>query len=141
MGLNDSIHQLSWFITAFILFFWIAVSSVFYAKISFLHSSNTIILLAYYLTFAISLVTFSFFISVFFSNAKLSAIATPVCLIFALLPKYIFFGFENTEAVSGKIAASLLSPVAFAFGADIIGKLGYCCMYDIIGMSCYCCCY
>ena len=121
MGLNDSIHQLAWFIVSVLLFFWIAISSTLYIKSSFIRYSNTGLLFMYYLSFSLSLVTMSFVVSVFFSNAKLSAIAAPVVLVFAILPKFIFFTYQTTEGVSAKIAASLLSPVAFGFGADILG--------------------
>lgn len=121
MGLNDSIHQLAWLIVSVVVFFWIAVSSTLYVKATFLPYTDMGILFLFYFSFSLSLVTMSFVVSVFFSNAKLSAIAAPVVLVFAMLPKFIFFTYQTTEGVSAKIAASLLSPVAFGFGADILG--------------------
>lgn len=122
MGLLDYVHLLSWFITAFVLFFWIALSSSYVCSASFLKASNTVLVFAYFFLFAMSEITFCFFLSVFFSNAKLAAIAAPVLLFTTILPRFIFFSTNNEELFMAKYAASLLSPTAFTFGADIIAN-------------------
>ena len=125
MGLRDWVHRLSWFIVAFVLFFWIALSTTFLVKRSFLPHSNSAILFAYFFLFTMSEISLAFLISVFFSNSKLAAICGPVALNFFILPKYIFFGTNNNESVLMKVFASLLSPTAFTFGADIISQYEY----------------
>jgi hypothetical protein len=125
MGLSQCAHQLSWFLTAFVLFFWVSVSSTFVAHISFLPNTNVVILFFYFFLFHMSEITLSFLISVFFSNSKLAAIVGPVILFVTILPKYIFFGSTANEATNAKYGASLLSPTAFTFGADILAAYEY----------------
>ena len=125
MGLNQTAHQLSWLFTAFIVFFWMSVSSTFIAHISFLPFTNLGILFVYFFLFHMSEITLCMLISVFFSNSKLAAIVGPVVLFVTILPKYIFFGSNSNEASTLKTAASLLSPTAFTFGADIIAAYEY----------------
>lgn len=120
MGLNQTAHQLSWFFTAFITFFWMSISSTIIAHMTFLPNSNLGLLFLYFFLFHMSEITLSFLISVFFSNAKLAAIVGPVVLFVTILPKYVFFGTNSNEASTLKYAASLLSPSAFTFGSDII---------------------
>ena len=74
MGLYDWANQLSWFIIAFLVFFWIAISSTFVSHATFLANTNVSILFAYFFLFALSVISVSFFLSVFFTNAKLAAI-------------------------------------------------------------------
>jgi hypothetical protein len=125
MGLTDFAHRVSWFLTAFVLFFWIAVSSTFVAKVSFFPKTNTAIMFAFFFLFAMSEITFCFLISVFFSNSKLAAIVGPFILLIAILPRYIFFSSNLYEASAQKYAACLLSPTAFSFGIDIINGYEY----------------
>lgn len=70
-------------------------------------------------------VSLCFLIGVFFSNSKLAAIVGPVILFITILPKYVFFGSNSNEAYLAKYAASLLSPTAFTFGADILAAYEY----------------
>ena len=125
MGLKDWVHQLSWFLSAFILFFWIALSCTFITKSSFLKKSSPVLLFFYFFLFTMSEITFAFLISVFFSNSKLAAIVGPVALFSSILPRFIFLRTNPNEEVVGKVIASFLSPTAFAFGADIIANFEY----------------
>ena len=125
MGLSQFAHQLSWFFTAFVLFFWMSISSTFIAHISFIPNTNIIILFFYFFLFHMSEISLSFLIAVFFSNSKLAAIVGPVILFITILPKYIFFGSNSNEESLAKYAASLLSPTAFTFGADILADYEY----------------
>ena len=59
------------------------------------------------------------------SYSKLASIVAPVVLFCAILPRYIFFSTNEEEVVAGKYIASLLSPTAFTFGADIIASYEY----------------
>jgi ABC-type multidrug transport system ATPase subunit len=120
MGLRSFAYQMAWFLVTFILFFWVAVSETFISSISFLSKSNKLLLFWFFFVFALSEITFSFLISVFFSNSKLASIVAPVVLFSAILPRFIFFTTNNAEASRPKFAASLLSPTALSFAADII---------------------
>jgi hypothetical protein len=125
MGLPEWVHRASWFLFAFLLFFWITISTLFVTSISFLTRSDPVILFVYFFLFCMSEITFAFLLSVFFSNAKLAAIAGPVVLFGAILPRYIFYSSTNNEEVANKVLACFLSPTAFAFGADIIADYEY----------------
>jgi ATP-binding cassette, subfamily A (ABC1), member 3 len=125
MGLRDWAHQGAWFITAFILFFWIAISSTFIAHISFLPKTDPSLLFLFFFTFALSEITFSFLIASFFSKAKLAAMVAPVVLFAAILPRFIFYSSNPYEQQQSKYLASLLSPTAFTFGADILANYEY----------------
>ena len=120
MGMTDTVHSLSWFITALLTFLWIAISATFIAHISFFPATNIGLLFLYFLLFSLSEINLAILMSVCFSNARLAAIVAPVLLFLAVLPKYIFFGSNADEAAAAKYGASLLSPAAFAFGADIL---------------------
>jgi hypothetical protein len=67
----------------------------------------------------------SFFISVFFSNAKLAAICAPVFLFMTLLPRFAFLNTNENEVYAAKYATCLLPATAFSFGADIIAQYEY----------------
>jgi ATP-binding cassette, subfamily A (ABC1), member 3 len=125
MGLKPWVHSISWFLFGFILFFWIAISTFFITSTSFLIKSNKVLLFIYFFLFCMSEIQFAFLISVFFSNAKLAAIAGPVALFASLLPRYIFYTTSNNVEIVNKLLACLLSPTAFSFGADIIAQYEY----------------
>ena len=122
MGLRDWVHHLSWFITSFILFFWIAITCTLITTATFLRSSNKSIIFAYFFLFTMSEVTMAFLIAVFFNNSKLASIVGPVILFLTLLPRFIFLSTNSNEASTDKFLASLLSPTAFSLGADIIAS-------------------
>ena len=122
MGLLDWAHQLSWFLTAFVLFLWIAVSTTYVCTTSFLRHSNSVLIFSYFFLFTLSETSFCLLLSVFFSNSKLASIAAPVLLFVTILPRYVFFNTNADELYVQKYAASLLSPTAFTFGADIIAE-------------------
>jgi hypothetical protein len=60
-----------------------------------------------------------FFLSVFFSKAKLAAIVAPFVHFSAIMPRYIFFRASEEQAISGKSIAALLPPTAFTFGTSL----------------------
>jgi ABC-type multidrug transport system fused ATPase/permease subunit len=129
MGLRDWIHQLSWFLSALVLFLWIAISCTFITTISFIKASSPLIIFLYFFLFAMSEANLAFLVSVFFSNSKLAAIAAPVVIFAAILPRYIFYTVENNEEVANKVLACFLSPTAFVFGADFIST------YESVGVG------
>ena len=83
-------------------------------------ASAAIIVLLYVGLFCLGSISFAFLLSVFFTNAVLSAVVGPIAFFGALLPRYLFFSTNRYERVSAKIFASLLLPTAFSFGADIL---------------------
>ena len=125
MGLNQFSYQLSWFVTSLIVFLWITITSTYVAHTSFLPNTNMYLLFLYFLLFSISEITLCFLIATFFTNSKLAAIVGPVVLFVSILPKYVFYGSNVDESTRAKYAASLFSPTAFAFGADILTSYEY----------------
>jgi ATP-binding cassette subfamily A (ABC1) protein 3 len=125
MGLRDWVHQLSWFLPAFVLFLWIAISCAAITLASFLKHSDGGLVFIFFFLFAMSEINFAFLVSVFFSNSKLAAIVAPVILFAALMPRYSFLNTNSNEMVPGKYLCCLLSPSAFAFGADMIAAYEY----------------
>ena len=124
-GVKDWIHHFTWFIHGFILFFWIAVTSSRLSSSSYMPKSDTGIVFMFFFLFSMSEITLAFLISVFFSNAKLAAIAAPVVLFCSILPRFAFVGTNAYEGATYKYLACLLSPTAFAFGAQIISDYEY----------------
>jgi ATP-binding cassette subfamily A (ABC1) protein 3 len=125
MGLKDWVHGLSWFLSGFILFFWIALTSTWITTGTFIISSNGFLIFLYFFFFCMSEINFAFLVSVFFGNAKLAAIFAPVILFSTILPRYLFYTSNANENVVYKVLACFLSPTAFAFGADIIANYEY----------------
>lgn len=125
MGLSQIAHQLSWFVTAFIVFIWITITGTIVAHYSFLPLTDPGILFVYFFLFTMSEITLCFLISVFFSNSKLAAIVGPTILFVFVLPNYVFYNSTSTENVASKIGASILSPTAFALGAQILSDYEY----------------
>lgn len=122
MGLTDSAHQLSWLVLSFVLFLWIAVTSAMVSALSFLRASDFSIVFLYFLLFCMSEISLAFLVSVFFSNSKLAAIAAPVVIFVTILPRYVFYSSSTSEQAVSKLWACLLSPTAFAFGADFLAS-------------------
>ena len=76
MGLSDTVHHLSWFVTAFLNFFWISLSSTYVAHISFLPASNPVLLFLYFFFFNLSEVTLAFLIRLIHSSQPTPLVPT-----------------------------------------------------------------
>ncbi|KAK0597531.1 hypothetical protein LWI29_026223 [Acer saccharum] len=115
MGLKDGIFHLSWFIAYALQF---AVSSVIITVCTmgslFKYSDKTVVF-SYFFSFGLSAITLSFLISTLFTRAKTAIAVGTLSFLGAFFPYYTV----NDEAVSMivKVAASLLSPTAFALGS------------------------
>jgi ABC-type multidrug transport system ATPase subunit len=120
MGLKSSSLMLSWFISYFVIFTLIAIICSILISLTFASYSSKFLVFILVFLFIISLIPFSFFVSVFFNKAKLAAIVGPVVLFALVVPRYAFFSSEQSQVISSKKAACLLSPTAFAFGADLL---------------------
>jgi ABC-type multidrug transport system fused ATPase/permease subunit len=125
MGLKDWVHGCSWFLSAFVLFLFIAITMTLITTATFIKTSNKLIIFIYFFCFCLSEITFSFLVSVFFSNSKLAAIAAPVVLFSTILPRYLFYTTNENENVIYKVLACFLSPTAFTFAADTIALYEY----------------
>ncbi|CAK9883366.1 unnamed protein product [Sphagnum jensenii] len=121
MGLKPWVFTMSWLITYLVCCFFL-ISLMVTALLSFTvfpRSDPSILFLLFFL-FTLSLIPFGFFLSVFFSKAKLAAIVAPFVHFTAILPRYIFFQTSHAQAILGKSATSLLPPSAYTFGVDLV---------------------
>ncbi|XP_042485746.1 ABC transporter A family member 1 isoform X1 [Macadamia integrifolia] len=114
MGLKDEIFYLSWFITYSIQF---AVSSGIITACTmgslFMYSDKSLVFV-YFFLFGISAITLSFLISTFFSRAKTAVAVGTLSFLGAFFPYYTVNDSDVPMII--KVAASFLSPTAFALG-------------------------
>mmetsp|Transcript_4477 Transcript_4477/g.10555 ORF Transcript_4477/g.10555 Transcript_4477/m.10555 type:complete len:2546 (+) Transcript_4477:319-7956(+) len=125
LGVRAWAHWMSWFLTSLLVFIVITVSVTFTLSSTVLMHSDPAYLFVYVFLFSTSTIGFCFAIASFFSRAKLAAIIGPIALFATLLPRFVFFGNNRYENVTGQILASLCPATAFCFGADIIADYEY----------------
>lgn len=121
MGLKSWVFSISWATTYLVVFLLISLSVTLLLSLTVFPRSDLSLLLLLFFLFTTSLTSFGFFLSVFFSKAKLAAIVAPFVHFGAIMPRYIFFRASDGQAISGKSIAALLPPTAFTFGADMVG--------------------
>ncbi|XP_028919413.1 retinal-specific phospholipid-transporting ATPase ABCA4 [Ornithorhynchus anatinus] len=87
-----------------------------------LHYGDPVILFLFLLTFSTATVAQSFLLSAFFSKANLAAACCGVLHFTLYLPHLLCFAWQDGLTVRLKMAASLLSPVAFGFGTEYLSR-------------------
>ena len=101
MGLSNTVHWVSWFITSFVsilITIIILVLLLKYGKI-FMHSDITVIIFVLCL-FATASIAMTFLVSVFFSRANISAACGGIIYCFTYLPYPISLWFEEDMTFS-----------------------------------------
>uniref|UniRef100_A0A452RDE6 ATP binding cassette subfamily A member 3 n=1 Tax=Ursus americanus TaxID=9643 RepID=A0A452RDE6_URSAM len=128
MGLSSWLHWSAWFLL-FFLFLLVAVSFVtllFCIKVkkdvAVLTHSDPSLVLVFLLCFAISSISFSFMVSTFFSKANMAAAIGGFLYFFTYIPYFFVAPRYNRMTLSQKLLSCLLSNVAMAMGAQLIGK-------------------
>ncbi|KAF7471223.1 Hypothetical predicted protein [Marmota monax] len=128
MGLSSWLHWSAWFLM-FFLFLLIVVSFMtllFCIKVkkdvAVLSSSDPSLVLAFLLCFAISSISFSFMVSTFFSKANMAAAIGGFLYFFTYIPYFFVAPRYNWMTLTQKLFSCLLSNVAMAMGAQLIGK-------------------
>uniref|UniRef100_H0VCA2 ATP binding cassette subfamily A member 3 n=1 Tax=Cavia porcellus TaxID=10141 RepID=H0VCA2_CAVPO len=128
MGLSSWLHWSAWFLM-FFLFLLIAVSFMtllFCVKVkkdvAVLSRSDPSLVLVFLLCFAISSISFSFMVSTFFSKANMAAAVGGFLYFFTYIPYFFVAPHYNWMTLSQKLLSCLLSNVAMAMGAQLIGK-------------------
>uniref|UniRef100_A0A8D2I8B3 ATP binding cassette subfamily A member 3 n=1 Tax=Urocitellus parryii TaxID=9999 RepID=A0A8D2I8B3_UROPR len=128
MGLSSWLHWSAWFLM-FFLFLLIVVSFMtllFCVKVkkdvAVLSSSDPSLVLAFLLCFAISSISFSFMVSTFFSKANMAAAVGGFLYFFTYIPYFFVAPRYNWMTLTQKLFSCLLSNVAMAMGAQLIGK-------------------
>ena len=90
MGLRDRVLYSSWWLSALLQFALITILCTAVIKLFVIHTAAWVVGL-YVGLFCLGAISFAFFLSVFFTNAVLSAVVGPVAFFGALLPRYLFF--------------------------------------------------
>nr|XP_021553674.1 ATP-binding cassette sub-family A member 3-like [Neomonachus schauinslandi] len=128
MGLSSWLHWSAWFLL-FFFFLLVAVSCVtllFCVKVkkdvAVLTHSDPSLVLVFLLCFATSSISFSFMVSTFFSKANMAAAIGGFLYFFTYIPYFFVAPRYNWMTLSQKLLSCLLSNVAMAMGAQLIGK-------------------
>ena len=125
LGIKPWSYYLSWCITSFVTFLIISLIVTGLLATTIFNHTSTSLLFLYILSFSSSIISFSFFISSFFSNANLASLAGPISLFITMLPKSIFRDTNVYESSFEKYLVSLLPCTSFALGLDIMIEYEY----------------
>ncbi|KAM9835346.1 phospholipid-transporting ATPase ABCA1-like [Syngnathus typhle] len=98
-----------------------------YGKV--LQYSDPSLIFVFLLVFCLTTVTQCFFISVFFSKANLAAACGGLIYFVLYLPHILCYAWRDVLGFGPKVAASLLSCVAFGFGCESFSK------YEVQGVG------
>ncbi|XP_023377237.1 ATP-binding cassette sub-family A member 3 [Pteropus vampyrus] len=128
MGLSSWLHWTAWFL----LFFLFLLIAVFFMTLLFcikvkkdvavLTHSDPSLVLVFLACFAVSSISFSFMVSTFFSKANMAAAVGGFLYFFTYIPYLFVAPRYNWMTLSQKLFSCLLSNVAMAMGAQLIGK-------------------
>uniref|UniRef100_A0A7M4E1A4 ATP binding cassette subfamily A member 3 n=1 Tax=Crocodylus porosus TaxID=8502 RepID=A0A7M4E1A4_CROPO len=127
MGLSNWLHWSAWFL----MFFLFLLVSIFFVTLLFcikvseqgavLTNSDPTLVFTFLAVFSISSISFSFMVSTFFSRANVAAAAGGFLYFFSYIPYFFISPRYDLMSHSQKIASCLISNVAMAMGAQLIG--------------------
>ena len=123
MGLSSSARATADALTYFFIFLLLSGLMTHMLHTSFAPYSDRFLIFLYFFLFFVSEIALCFLLSAFFSKAKVAVVAAPLIIIVAVMPRYVFFSTTEEESIDAKRASCLLSPTAFAFGADTLMTL------------------
>ncbi|KAJ1623329.1 hypothetical protein T492DRAFT_912663, partial [Pavlovales sp. CCMP2436] len=115
----------SWVLTAVLQFSLTALLVTAVMTGTFLAKSDKLLVFCYVEAFLLSTVSLALLLSTCFSRAKFAAVGAPMIYIALVIPKFAFFTLDRNESTYAKLATCLLSPSAFAFGADFLADYEY----------------
>jgi len=119
MGLKQTLLWATWFIKQFLFLLLPVIAITTLLKVSIFTKSDWLVLLVFSLCFISSMIAFSFFVSVWFSNAKAGLIAGLAAWFTNFFP-FFFLMMRYQKTHFGIIFLScLLSNTAFGFGVEI----------------------
>ena len=123
MGLKPWILWSSWFFKEFFFLLGPVVVMTTIVKLLLFKHSDGFLIFMFFIIYIISLISFSFFISIWFDSARLSLIMAFLIWIGSFCP-FLFLIFRYRITHYGIIFIScLLSNTAFGFGIEIIARL------------------
>ncbi|XP_051028674.1 phospholipid-transporting ATPase ABCA7 [Acomys russatus] len=119
MGLSRGVLWLSWFLSCLGPFLISSVLLVLVLKLgNILPYSNPVVVVVFLAAFSVATVAQSFLLSVFFSRANLAAACGGLAYFSLYLPYVLCVAWRERLTLGGRVAASLLFPVAFGFGCE-----------------------
>ncbi|XP_077445156.1 phospholipid-transporting ATPase ABCA1 isoform X1 [Stigmatopora argus] len=122
-GLRGAAYWLSWAVSSALP---LAFSSLLLALIlkygKVLQYSDPTVIFVFLLVFCLATVAQCFFISVFFSKANIAAACGGLIYFVLYLPHLLCYAWRDVLSFGAKVAASLLSCVAFGFGCESFSK-------------------
>uniref|UniRef100_A0A6Q2X4B5 P-type phospholipid transporter n=1 Tax=Esox lucius TaxID=8010 RepID=A0A6Q2X4B5_ESOLU len=139
MGVTNGVIWYTWFIDSFIMM--TASTALLTAIImagKVLNYSNPFVVFLFLLTFTTATIMQCFLLSVFFNKANLAAACSGIVYFTLYLPHILCVAWQDRITRNTKIAASLLSPVAFGFGTEYLSRYeeqGLGLQWDNIGTS------
>uniref|UniRef100_A0AAX7W0Y8 ABC transporter domain-containing protein n=1 Tax=Astatotilapia calliptera TaxID=8154 RepID=A0AAX7W0Y8_ASTCA len=123
MGVSNGVIWYTWFIDSFLM---MTASTVLLTSIvmggKVLHYSDPILVFFFLMTFTLATIMQCFLMSVFFNKANLAAACSGIIYFTLYLPHILCFAWQDRITKSMKLAASLLSPVAFGFGTEYLSR-------------------
>uniref|UniRef100_A0A8C3SVY6 ATP binding cassette subfamily A member 3 n=1 Tax=Chelydra serpentina TaxID=8475 RepID=A0A8C3SVY6_CHESE len=125
MGLSNWLHWSAWFL----MFFLFLLVSIFFVTVLFcvkvsgavLTNSDPTLVFTFLAVFSISSISFSFMVSTFFSRANVAAAAGGFLYFFSYIPYFFISPRYDLMSHSQKLSSCLISNVAMAMGAQLIG--------------------
>ncbi|KAF7698247.1 phospholipid-transporting ATPase ABCA3 [Silurus meridionalis] len=127
MGLSNWLHWSAWFL---MFFLFLAISIFFVTMLccvrvspngAVLTYSDPTLVFVFLLVFAVATISFCFMISSFFSRANVAAAASGFLYFFSYLPYLFLWPRYDLLSHAQKVSACLISNVAMAMGAQLIG--------------------
>ncbi|ELK29428.1 ATP-binding cassette sub-family A member 7 [Myotis davidii] len=124
MGLSRAVLWLGWFLSCLGPFLLSTALLVMVLKLGdILPYSHPAILFLFLAAFAVATVVQSFLMSVFFSQANLAAACGGLMYFVLYLPYVLCVAWRDQLPAGGRVAMSILSPVAFGFGCESLALL------------------
>uniref|UniRef100_A0A3B5Q3J1 ATP binding cassette subfamily A member 3 n=1 Tax=Xiphophorus maculatus TaxID=8083 RepID=A0A3B5Q3J1_XIPMA len=127
MGLSNWLHWSAWFL----MFFLFLSISVFFVTLllcirvspngAVLNNSDPTLVFVFLLVFTVATINYSFMISAFFSRANVAAAAGGFIYFLSYLPYLFLWPRYDLLSHAQKVSACLISNVAMAMGAQLIG--------------------
>ncbi|XP_036095824.1 phospholipid-transporting ATPase ABCA7 isoform X1 [Molossus molossus] len=124
MGLSGTVLWLGWFLSCLGPFLLSTALLVMVLKLGdILPYSHPVVLFLFLAAFAVATVVQSFLLSTFFSRANLAAACGGLMYFVLYLPYVLCVAWRDQLSMGGRVAASILSPVAFGFGCESLALL------------------
>ncbi|KAJ9453785.1 ABC transporter A family member 1 [Diplonema papillatum] len=117
MGLSKQSFYSSWYCTYLVVLTTSNLLILMIAAPTFFSGSSALLVFLLYQLFAMSIIALSLLLTVFFSKARIAAIAAPLLMFITVVPKFMI---PDGTAVGTKALFSLLAPVAFSEATELL---------------------